>query len=477
MLKFLRNKKTAKRIWITLAAIIVPAFIFWGGGSAVRTRDSQRAVGRIFGRSISMLEFKDSLDAVRIQALLRFGEKFPEVEKSLFLEAQAWERLLLLAEARKRGIRVKDSAVIQEILRLPFADAAGRFDRQRYSQFLQTYLRLSPRAFEEQTRQNLAIAQLFEEITGGVSASEQEVQEEYRKANEKISIWYAAGLMADYLNEIEPSPDELRAYFQEHAVEFKQPLSFNLEFCALDAGSAAPEEIQRRAKQMLSRVRRKEPFAAVAQSFGLEVKETGRFAETDPIPGIGWSVQISSLLFKAKDGEYLPPIQAEKQLFIVRVKERIPPAVPPLEQIQEQVKEAYRKEQAAQRAKTKVGDCLRKFKDDFGQRPTPQQFQETAATFGLKAAQSEPFSFDSYIEGIGASDIFWLNAQALKEGACSDIITTANGYFLILLKEKTAFDQAVFQKELPAFTQKVMAQKKQEQFVRFITALKEQAQR
>ncbi|MFA5287577.1 MAG: SurA N-terminal domain-containing protein [Candidatus Omnitrophota bacterium] len=65
MLKLLRNKKTAKKIWIGLAIIIMPAFVFWGFGGAPHDKDESRYLGSISGKKITPLEFNSSLSAVR----------------------------------------------------------------------------------------------------------------------------------------------------------------------------------------------------------------------------------------------------------------------------------------------------------------------------------------------------------------------------------------------------------------------------
>ncbi|MBU4467166.1 MAG: SurA N-terminal domain-containing protein, partial [Candidatus Omnitrophica bacterium] len=112
MLRILRNKKTAKKIWIGLAIIIIPAFTLWGFGESKNDRQDTSSAGKIFGRNVSNLEFRNSLTAVRTKAIMQFGDKLPEIEKYLNFESQAWGRLILLAEAKTRRINVKDKEVV-----------------------------------------------------------------------------------------------------------------------------------------------------------------------------------------------------------------------------------------------------------------------------------------------------------------------------------------------------------------------------
>ena len=108
MLKELRNKKTAKKIWIVLIILIVPAFTLWGFGSFMHSKQEAAYVGKISSRKVSSLEYQDALDAVKNQAVMQFGDDLSKIQKYLNLESQAWERLILLTEAKKLKVKVSD---------------------------------------------------------------------------------------------------------------------------------------------------------------------------------------------------------------------------------------------------------------------------------------------------------------------------------------------------------------------------------
>ncbi|MFA4989757.1 MAG: SurA N-terminal domain-containing protein [Candidatus Omnitrophota bacterium] len=180
MLKILRHKKTAKKIWIGLALIIIPAFALWGFGGASCSHQENRPLGKIFGQAVSNLEFRDSVSAVTTAAIMQYGDKFPEVAKNLNLEAQAWERLILLYEAKKRGIKTSDKEVIQTIENLPYFQYKGRFDNKLYNQTLQYVFRLKAREFEEQMRANLTLNKLYQQVTGSLNLDDQGKEEKFR---------------------------------------------------------------------------------------------------------------------------------------------------------------------------------------------------------------------------------------------------------------------------------------------------------
>jgi len=185
MLKLLRNKKTAKRIWIALAIVIMPAFLFWGLGSAVRSKEETAFIGKINGKKIPLLEYKEALSAVRNAAIIRFGDKFEEVQKDINLEAEAWERLLLLYEAKKYKLTASDQEVIESIESYAFFQRKGNFDNRIYNDLLKYAFRTSARAFEEQMRENLIIVKLYRKLTDNITLDDKEVREEYIKAATK----------------------------------------------------------------------------------------------------------------------------------------------------------------------------------------------------------------------------------------------------------------------------------------------------
>lgn len=183
MLKILRNKKTAKKIWIALGIIILPAFVFWGFSGALSDRKNQEILGKINGKKISGEDFRESLHAVRSLALMQYGEKLPEVEKELNLEAQAWQRILLLFEAKKQKITASDKEVIKLIQAFPFFQYKGEFNDKIYNEVLKNIFRTQPRIFEEEIRQNIIISKLYRKVTEGITVNDDEIKEGYIKTN------------------------------------------------------------------------------------------------------------------------------------------------------------------------------------------------------------------------------------------------------------------------------------------------------
>jgi peptidyl-prolyl cis-trans isomerase D len=471
MLNKLRKKKTAKKIWIVLAVLILPAFVLWGAGSFIRDRkdDTSTFAGKIYGRKISNLEYKEALEAVHNQALIQLGDNLPQVQKYLNLESRAWERIMLMAEAKRRNIRITDKEVVEAIETYPFFQRNGRFDNRIYQDILKYTFRNQPRAFEEQIRQDLAISKLYKQVTESVKLDDNELRMEYEKANEEVSVDYIAALPPDFAKSVNPSDEEVNAYFNANKLDFKEPFSFNLEYITAES--------EGKIQGLLPHLKKKEYFDKLVKDSGLEMKETGLFTETSPIPGMGWLPQVTELLFKLKAGQFLPILKADNAYYLIRLKEKKEPYIPEFDKIKDKVKETLIKQKSMAIAKEKIDACYEKLTKEYAANPASTDLIRAAGASGLKTDSTKMFKYGSYIEGIGASDAFWVYTKNLKENEPSKVISLPSGFYIIKLKSRLAVDENKFKEEKAEFAKKSLSRKQQERFTAFIEESKKNSQR
>ncbi len=471
MLRKLHNKKIQKRIWIVLLVFILPGFVIWGFSSSIRSvKETDSGYGKIFNRSISREKYIEAVRAVEVQLQMQFGDSFDQVRKffSERYKDMALQRLVMLYEAEKRRIRVSDSELISYIQKDPSFYRKGVFDNSLYEQIIKYSLHLQPRSFEEISRQNLLIRKLVEDVTREVKVSEAEILEAYNKENAQISVSYLAAIPADFARDIKPGETEIKEYFDKNSLLFKKPLSFNLEYLALDSIGQI--------KDLKERLEKNEDLDKIAKDSGLSVKATGLFAEADPIPGIGWSQEISQSLAALKIGELMGPMEIEKKSYLFRLKEKKDPFVPELKDITEEVKARLVKDKSREMAKAKIAECAKKIKDMSASGLIEADFEKIAREFSLKSAASGLFKFNSYIEGVGASDNFFAAAENLKANAASEVIEMPSGFYILKLKEKPPIDQKKFDEEKAKFSEELLAKKKMEFFDQFLKELIKKSQ-
>lgn len=188
MLKLLRHKRVAKIVLWAILILILPAFVIWGTGSLGRSKEKGPTfVGLINNKKVTFDDFADSIMSMRAQILLNFFNQRQVMDALLknseFVGKMAWDRLIMLKEAKARHIRVTDSEVIAFIRTMPIFLRDGKFDERLYGYVLRNNLGLAPRSFEEMMRENITIQKLHELLTKDVKISDEEVLNQYKSDN------------------------------------------------------------------------------------------------------------------------------------------------------------------------------------------------------------------------------------------------------------------------------------------------------
>jgi hypothetical protein len=465
MLQLFSNKERNKKIMIGIFICILPGFLLWGTSSIIKSaKESPRATVTIFGKRVSPDAFKEAIDATRVQTMMQFGDSFNQVEKFLDFKNLAIERLILLYEGRNRGIKVSDEDVRQAIAQNPLFQRKGAFDPSGYEYMMRYVLRMQPRSFEEMTRQNLILSKLYENLTANVTAGDSDVRSAYEKQNEQISVSYIAALSAELQKTIVLQDAEIADYFSKNSAEFKEPISFNLEYLTLDT---EPQAVG--ASQILLQ---KDGFEKAAKELKLTPAETGFFNQTAPIPGIGWANDVTEVLPRMQKGDVLPIRQIDTKYYAFRIKEIKEPFIPVFETVKDKIKDILAQKKAKTLGSEKINAALARLKDLGAE---AGDFDKVAEEFGLKSSATDPFKFGSYIQGVGASDNFFTEAKKLKDKEFSPVIEIPGGFYIIKVKGIIPIDETKFSSEKSAFQEKFLAQKKQDVFSEYIKNLKKKA--
>jgi peptidyl-prolyl cis-trans isomerase D len=137
---------------------------------------------------------------------------------------QLVQKQILLAEAEKLGIQATNDDVNKFLHKGQFGEFLfpnGQYIGQdRYTAFIANQFNLSVTEFEDEIRQDIVIQRLQSLITAGVTVGDQEVRDDFRKGNIKIKFDYAVISADDLGKTINPSDDELRAFFKTNAARY-----------------------------------------------------------------------------------------------------------------------------------------------------------------------------------------------------------------------------------------------------------------
>ncbi len=131
---------------------------------------------------------------------------------------------ILLVEAEKLGIHATEDDV-RQYLQTGQAGAVlfpgGKFiGDDQYAALVANRFNMSVAEFEDDVRHDIVVRRLQAMITGGVSVSDQEVRDDYRKNNIKIKFDYAVISSDDVRKGINPSDSDLEAFFNKNKARY-----------------------------------------------------------------------------------------------------------------------------------------------------------------------------------------------------------------------------------------------------------------
>lgn len=474
MLKLLRKKKVTKRIFYFLAIVIIPAFVIWGSASVLEKDGSSGYAGIIFGKKVSRDAFQEALTGWKIQVKIQLGEAADQAIQSYFnpIEA-AWSRLILLNEVKARKIKIEDSEVIATITQMPMFQRNERFDEQTYKAFLQYFLNLPGRAFEEVMRQNLALGEVFKQVTASVTVTEPEIREEYLKQNEKTRIQYVFFNFDQEKNKITVTDEEIKNFYDKSKEQFKVPPQINVLYVHAEFKENTSAEDKQALTKKIESIYSNTPrsdFEKAALKANVDIKETGLFRLADPIPTLGWFPELSTLLFDLPKNNISKVVVLKRGVYLFNIKEKKQAYIPDFKEARENVRGSLILEKSKAESFKQAEKFLLKIKTEN------QSFENAAKEAGVQIKETPLFSREDYIPEIGLAEPLKEVAFKLTSSAVADkTITLEQGFYCIKNIETEKIAEEIFLKEKEEFSKQLLEQKRNKSFNDFFENLKEKA--
>jgi len=238
MIRFLQSKdnRLVKAIFIVIigAAVITMVVTLIPGifQDASVTADTYATV---YPHWYSRFTFTgEKISMTRVQELAQQQmqrQRLPEQYASLFMPrliSQAGQQLImqkiLLAKASGMGIVANDDDVrsflktgqLGELL-FPAGNYIGD---EKYKQFVSQQFNMTVNDFQKAVAEDIEIQRLRSLITAGVTVSDKEIQDQYRKQNVKIKFDYAVISQDDLRKQINPTDADLQAFFTKNAARY-----------------------------------------------------------------------------------------------------------------------------------------------------------------------------------------------------------------------------------------------------------------
>ncbi len=506
---FRNLRKHTKTIMWAIAIFIVPAFVIWNIGSAVKNRRSGFA-GKIFNKKIGWTDFSAEKHAVRNDIWMRYGEQ-PEQYNNL--DEQTWTRLIILEAAKKKNIKVSNKELLKFIKNLPvfkYSDLAP----ENYAMIISRVFQQSPADFEQGIKNSIMINKFMGKLTEDLIVSDMEVENTYRQEFEQASVSYIVIEPQAFQDTvISDNEDDLKGYYSNNKEKFRKPEQINVKYIQIKLEQfkegilITEEEIKKYydnnkeefkaektddkkettqeyksladvsetikdkliekeminqasglSRTIMNKLYGDVSFDDVAKEHGLAAKETGPFSMFDQIPKIGLSFPFLKAAFSLKPGEVSQIIKAPTAYYILKPIKKIKPYIPEYADITDDVKKLYIEAQAQIIAIQKGKQVRSELIDLINTKQ--MNFKDASAELEFTVKKADNITRSGYIPELGFSKEFAAAALELKKNAISSLIKTPSGLCLISLDEIKPLDMDKFKEQKKDYSIKVINTKK-----------------
>lgn len=395
MFDFVHRKKTI--VQIILFLVMLP-FLFWGIQS-YRNESQMSAVATIEGEEIPRWEFDQAMrnqhDRLRNMLKDNFNSAMldnPEMRLAV-LEGLIQQKIMH-REAEDIGLTVLDSRLASEIQSISaFHDENGKFSYQRYEELLRRQ-QMTPAIFEGKVGAEILQQQLLEPLSGSAMVADAIVHAVIRLSEVKREINQVEIAPDQYLSEVTPDEDAIKAYYDQHQAEFLLPERVRIEYLMLSLSDLArqetvsseevrnyyedhqsdygqPEErlashiliavkdtmseeahaeAKRKAEDILAQVTQDpEKFAELAKEFS---DDSGSAKSGGELGFLGKGVLVKEFedaLFEMEQNEIRGPVETAFGFHIIKLSEIKPAQVAPVEEVEDSIEEMLKRQKITSR--------------------------------------------------------------------------------------------------------------------------------
>ena len=236
MLLSLMRKHAKSWLIKALIAIIAIVFVFYFGYS-FHGREGIK-IALVNDEVITAVEYQKSYRSM-VEALQREyrGMWSDNLIKVFDVKNRALESLiiqkLVSQEAKKIGLDVTEKEVQDKIMSNPSFQFRGRFDESRYRSVLQNH-HMTPEEFEVLVAREMIQDKVEQLLTTLSPVTDQEIQEQYTFANEKVKISYVEFKPDQFKNKVKVEQAGLEKYFEDNKEAYRVPEKIRMAYVVFD---------------------------------------------------------------------------------------------------------------------------------------------------------------------------------------------------------------------------------------------------
>jgi peptidyl-prolyl cis-trans isomerase D len=473
MLKAMRKNVKALKptLWIIIAMFVVAIFAIWGGAGRLGETNRTNTLVTIGRERISSDAYFQTLR----QRLEAMKKEYSQLNKALIQQLnipqqvlqQMVEQALLLQIAEDMKLGATDQEVRNRIISYPVFQKDGKFiGFKEYKQVLD-WNRIPLADFEASLKKEILIDKVVKLLTAGITVSDEEVWDNYKKQNESAKIEYLVAekdkievtdkpdgpaiqahfeknksaykvpekRTADYLffrtddlkTQVKVDDSEIEKYYKDNLGQFQEPEKTKVGRIFLPYTDKDKPLVLAQAADVLKRVRAGEDFAELARKFSKDDKAKD---------GGDWGLSAWTAL-PAKETDELRTIDAGKTsdvietdagAAILRVAEKTAAITRPLAEVKTTVKNILEDQKARELAADKASRVEKEARRQ-------KSLDVAAQKEGFKVKTTGPLKQADALEDFDPSGSISQTLFTLKDKEISAPIYTYTGVGLVQLQK------------------------------------------
>jgi peptidyl-prolyl cis-trans isomerase D len=461
---------------VVLAFILlyVPSFLGDSGANGL----SSDMVAQVDGRKITVDQFRRAyMMQLDVYRNAYGGNMSEQMLKQLGLDQQILQQMVdeqaAVAEAEKRGLSVSDNEVAQHIYSMPAFQENGRFIGQaRYAGLLRMQRPpMTPEEFENNLRRSLLVDKLRAALTDWVSVADKDVDEEFRRRNEKVKVELVSFSADKFRPEVTVSDAELAPYFEAHKEAYRIGERRKIRFLLVDVEAlrgkavvtareieraynqnietySTPEqvrashillktdgkndaEVKAKAEKLLAAVKGGADFAELAKKESQDEASAKQGGDLDYFARGRMVPEFDQVAFTLAPGQVSDLVKSQFGYHIIKVTDKKPATTQTIDQVRPQITEQLSWEKAQEQASTLAASLE-------SQISSPGDLDKVAKANGLKVEESGYFAREEPILSLGPSPQASAEAFELNQGQVSGPVRTSRGIAFLTVVDKQA---------------------------------------
>lgn len=323
------------------------------GAAAPRGRPDP-IVARVEGETIRLSEIEARRDRITDSYARTAGRDVPPGYEQFFLRAATEEAIrerLIRRDGAANGLRVPDASAESLMKSDAYFQTDGRFDPARF----EAYRTQNPKSFAEaraQARDHLLYIGSARRLERRFAPDAATIEALWIARGSRARVRYALVSEAHYDGEVDPTDEELRAYYRQRLDAFARPAEVTLTTLGFSAAGGAGgdlEDARSRAADLLRAAEGGMPFDSLAARPGV-VRGNASWRDGQPRGMFEADTALARVALSSSPGRILPRIVATAEgVGIARVERLTPRVDPPLHQIAVDVRARWRNEQIQMR--------------------------------------------------------------------------------------------------------------------------------